>query len=257
MLQPPRSRHFPASATPSSPAKGASPAAPIRASTAAPARRTCPPEWSGTAPAWRRRLAWCRSIFLTAYQVHSPDVVTSSGHGRRRTRAARRGDRDAGCRALPSASPPPIAARCCSRMASAGVIGAAHAGWRGAFTGVLEATVAAMEQLGADRARIDGGARADHPPENYEVGPEFVERFRERTRRTTRFFRPSRQARPRHVRSARLHRRAADQRRHQPHRGCRPAALMPIRRGSSATAARRIRRSRITGGTSMRSHSSG
>ena len=38
--------------------------------------------------------------------------------------------------------------------ATAGVIGAAHAGWRGAATGVLEATVAAMERCGADRARI-------------------------------------------------------------------------------------------------------
>jgi len=37
---------------------------------------------------------------------------------------------------------------------AAAVIGAAHAGWRGAFGGVLEATIGAMENLGADRSRI-------------------------------------------------------------------------------------------------------
>ncbi len=47
--------------------------------------------------------------------------------------------------------------------AQAQVIGAAHAGWRGAFMGVLEATVAAMERCGADRARIAAVLGPDHP----------------------------------------------------------------------------------------------
>ena len=45
--------------------------------------------------------------------------------------------------------------------AQAGVIGAAHAGWRGALTGVIEATVAAMEKLGADARAHRGRARPD------------------------------------------------------------------------------------------------
>ena len=43
------------------------------------------------------------------------------------------------------------------------MIGAAHAGWRGAFTGVIEDTIAAMEKLGADRGRICGGAGSADP----------------------------------------------------------------------------------------------
>ncbi len=45
--------------------------------------------------------------------------------------------------------------------AEARVIGAAHAGWRGALTGVIEATIAAMEKLGAERAPHRRGARPD------------------------------------------------------------------------------------------------
>ncbi len=59
----------------------------------------------------------------------------------------------------------------------AGVIGAAHAGWRGALTGILDNTVAEMERRGADRARILAaiGPRIGH--DSYEVGPEFYDRF--------------------------------------------------------------------------------
>ena len=54
--------------------------------------------------------------------------------------------------------------------AQARVIGAAHAGWRGAFTGVLEATIAAMERCGADRARIVAVLGPTIRQPNYEVG---------------------------------------------------------------------------------------
>ncbi|MGA8758598.1 MAG: peptidoglycan editing factor PgeF [Stellaceae bacterium] len=53
------------------------------------------------------------------------------------------------------------------------VVGAAHAGWRGAFRGVAEATVEAMECLGADRSRIHVGIGPCIGPTSYEVGPEF------------------------------------------------------------------------------------
>lgn len=61
--------------------------------------------------------------------------------------------------------------------AEAGIIAAAHSGWRGALAGVLESTVAAMERLGAERHRIVAvlGPMISQP--NYEVGPELVAQF--------------------------------------------------------------------------------
>ena len=56
---------------------------------------------------------------------------------------------------------------------AAGVIGAAHAGWRGAVGGVAEAAVEAMEKLGAERRRIRVGIGPCIGPASYEVGPEF------------------------------------------------------------------------------------
>src|SRR5262249_41661795 len=83
---------------------------------------------------------------------------------------------------------------------TAGVIGVAHAGWRGAATGVLEATIAAMERGGADRpraavaparARVAVGLGPTTRQPNYEVGPEFVARFKVEDGANERFFRPS------------------------------------------------------------------
>lgn len=59
----------------------------------------------------------------------------------------------------------------------AGVIGAAHAGWRGALDGVLEATLDAMEALGARRADITAAIGPCISQRNYEVGEEFLDRF--------------------------------------------------------------------------------
>jgi hypothetical protein len=68
------------------------------------------------------------------------------------------------------------------------VIGAAHAGWRGALGGVLEATVAEMERLGASRARIVAAAGPMISQPNYEVGAELVERFVKDEASNERFF---------------------------------------------------------------------
>jgi YfiH family protein len=76
----------------------------------------------------------------------------------------------------------------------AGVIGAAHAGWRGAFTGVIESTIAAMERLGASRERIAAALGPMIRQDNYEVGPEFVDRFREADAANERFFKSSARA---------------------------------------------------------------
>src|SRR5690606_37695215 len=72
--------------------------------------------------------------------------------------------------------------------AEAGVVGAAHAGWRGALGGILEATVAAMEGLGADRARIFAALGPTIGAQSYEVGPEFVTAFEAADPDNARFF---------------------------------------------------------------------
>jgi YfiH family protein len=71
------------------------------------------------------------------------------------------------------------------------VIGAAHAGWKGAFDGVLEATIAAMESLGADRAAIIAALGPAIGQKSYEVGPEFYERFVAAAESYADFFEPS------------------------------------------------------------------
>jgi len=68
------------------------------------------------------------------------------------------------------------------------VIGAAHAGWRGAFSGVVEATIAAMEKLGASRANISVALGPTIRQANYEVGPELVARFLAADPDNARFF---------------------------------------------------------------------
>jgi polyphenol oxidase len=68
------------------------------------------------------------------------------------------------------------------------VIGAAHAGWRGALSGVLEATVEAMERLGARRSAIAAALGPCIGPASYEVGPEFVAAFAGEGEDVSRFF---------------------------------------------------------------------
>jgi YfiH family protein len=72
--------------------------------------------------------------------------------------------------------------------AEAGVVGAAHAGWRGALGGVLEATITAMESLGAERSRIFATLGPTIGPQSYEVGPEFVAAFEASDPGNRRFF---------------------------------------------------------------------
>jgi YfiH family protein len=59
----------------------------------------------------------------------------------------------------------------------AGVIGCAHAGWKGALTGITDATVLKMEELGAKRANIVAVLGPTISKAAYEVGPEFIARF--------------------------------------------------------------------------------
>src|SRR5262249_29589584 len=57
------------------------------------------------------------------------------------------------------------------------VVGAAHGGWRGALAGIAEATIAKMETLGAERARIRTGIGPCIAQPSYEVGPTFPQPF--------------------------------------------------------------------------------
>ena len=128
--------------------------------------------------------------FLTPYQIHSPDVVVADGSWTQETRPRA----DAVVTREPKLAIGVSTADCGPLLfadAEAGVVGAAHAGWRGAFTGVIEATLAAMEKLGASRENIAVALGPTIRQPNYEVGPEFVERFRAADMDNERFFAPS------------------------------------------------------------------
>jgi YfiH family protein len=142
----------------------------------------------------RARMAAALSVrpewFLTAYQIHSPDVVvaatpwTLSARPRADAIVTREpelaiGVSTADCGPVLFADP------------QARVVGAAHAGWRGALTGVLEATLEAMERLGADRRRIIAAAGPMIRQPNYEVGPDLIDRFVAEDRNNGRFFKPA------------------------------------------------------------------
>jgi len=77
------------------------------------------------------------------------------------------------------------------------VIGAAHAGWKGALTGILDNTIEAMERLGARRSNIVAVLGPSISQANYEVGPEFVDRFTEANRLNEAYFAAS--GRPGHA----------------------------------------------------------
>ena len=141
----------------------------------------------------RRRVADWMGVppdhLLTAHQVHSPDVVIA-----REPFASPRPKADAIVTDRPGIAVGASTADCGPVLladAEARVIGAAHAGWKGAFTGVLENTVAAMEGLGARRDRIVAVLGPSIGPDNYEVGPEFVARFVGADAGNQRYFRPS------------------------------------------------------------------
>jgi YfiH family protein len=71
------------------------------------------------------------------------------------------------------------------------VIGAAHAGWRGALTGVIESAIAAMEKLGAQRKRMVAAAGPMIRQSNYEVGQDLIDRFVAVEPNNVRFFKPA------------------------------------------------------------------
>jgi hypothetical protein len=113
---------------------------------------------------------------VSCYQIHSPNVIVATEPWTRET-APRA---DAIVTKTPGLAIGVSTADCGPILfadAEVGVIGAAHAGWKGALTGVLEATVAEMEKLGAARQRVSAAIGPLIRQPNYEVGDEFVDRF--------------------------------------------------------------------------------
>ena len=142
----------------------------------------------------RRRMAEHIGVtpahFLTVFQIHSPDVAvaTAPWDADARPRA------DAMVTKTPGLALGVTAADCGPILfadPAARVIGAAHAGWKGAFGGVLENTIAAMENLGASRGGIIAAIGPLIRQPSYEVGAEFVARFTEAEKDNARFFVPS------------------------------------------------------------------
>ena len=126
---------------------------------------------------------------LVPYQVHSADCRAVDAPWQPDVAARPR------CDALATATPGlalGVTGADCGTLlfcdAGARVIGAAHAGWKGAFDGVIGATVARMVELGATRANIHVALGPTIGPASYEVGSEFVARFRARSADYARFF---------------------------------------------------------------------
>ncbi len=111
---------------------------------------------------------------ITVHQVHSADVVHVTGPIGDKPRA------DGIVTATPGLALAILTADCQPVLFAdrdAGVIGAAHAGWRGALDGVLEATLDAMEDLGAERGAIRAVIGPSISQSAYEVGPDFLADF--------------------------------------------------------------------------------
>lgn len=111
---------------------------------------------------------------ITLHQVHSADVITLDAPTAERPRA------DAMVTATPGIALGVLTADCQPVLfadAEAGVIGAAHAGWRGALDGVLERTLEAMEALGARREAVHAAIGPTISQAAYEVGADFMDVF--------------------------------------------------------------------------------
>ena len=142
----------------------------------------------------RRRMAEQMGVspeyLLNVHQVHSPDAVVATGPWQSpsrpkadaivtRAEGLAIGVTTADCGPVLLVDP------------NARVIGAAHAGWKGALTGILESTIDAMEKLGAERKDTVAAIGPLIRQPSYEVGSEFVVRFIEADADNAMFFLPA------------------------------------------------------------------
>jgi polyphenol oxidase len=122
------------------------------------------------------RLGLSADRLVTCYQIHSATVVTVERPWPREAAP----QADGMVTRVPDIALGVLAADCAPILFHdpiAKVIGAAHGGWRGALGGIVEATVAGMEALGAERGRIQAGIGPCIGRRSYEVGPEFRQQF--------------------------------------------------------------------------------
>ena len=127
------------------------------------------------------------AALVTLHQVHGADVTIvdeawDTGKGPHA---------DAMVTAAPNIALGILTADCAPILladAESRVIGATHAGWKGALSGVIDAAIGAMEKLGALRGRIAAAIGPCISQANYEVGPEFRERFVDADSTHARFF---------------------------------------------------------------------
>ncbi len=127
------------------------------------------------------------AALLTVHQVHSADVITVSepfADDARPKADAMVTDRPGVLLGILTADCAPVL----FADAQAGVVGAAHAGWKGALGGVTDRAVAAMEALGADRSRIVAAVGPCIARASYEVDDGFARRFAEHDPANDQFF---------------------------------------------------------------------
>ncbi|NNG05332.1 MAG: peptidoglycan editing factor PgeF [Inquilinus sp.] len=113
---------------------------------------------------------------VTAFQIHSAETLIVEQPWRREDSPSV----DALVTAMPGIAVGVLTADCAPVLlcdGENGVVGAAHAGWKGAIGGILESAVAAMEELGASRPSIRAAVGPCIAQSSYEVGPEFLKRF--------------------------------------------------------------------------------
>ena len=141
------------------------------------------------------RLGVSADRLVSCHQVHGTVTITVERPWRREDNPRA----DGMVTAVPGIALGVLAADCAPVLFAdpeARVIGAAHGGWRGALSGVMEATVSAMRTLGARADRIHAGIGPCIAQPSYEVGPEFETRFAAEDPGSGDFFLPA--PRPRH-----------------------------------------------------------
>jgi polyphenol oxidase len=129
---------------------------------------------------------------VTVHQVHSPEAVYAGAPWPEDGRP----HADASVTDRPGLALGILTADCTPVLLAdreAGVIGAAHAGWKGAFGGIIESTVALMEARGARRERIAAAVGPVIARKSYEVDETFLRRFAEADPESERFFTPGRE----------------------------------------------------------------
>ena len=128
-----------------------------------------------------------RENLVTVHQVHSSNVVTVEGA----VQSDSRPQADAIVTSTKGLAIAILTADCQPVLfhdQHAGVIAAAHAGWKGALNGVLEATLDAMEAIGAIRANVSATIGPCISQAAYEVGPEFLDAFQDEDPESLRYF---------------------------------------------------------------------